>query len=474
MNSACTHYFFCKLKLILFSVFILFCSCIAVWEKLNTISLSEIKKRGKLKVITSYNPNSYFLYKDQPIGYEYELLKLLAKDLGVELDMHVTSDLNNIDYMLNNGEGDLIAANSLVTREKSKQLKYTEYVMTTKQVLIQRRKNYNPKKKKVDYLENAVELIGKTIHVRENSDFHFKLKKLQDEIGGSIKIAPIKENITIDELIEKVYSGEIDYTVADDQTALINQSYYSEIDSKLAISIDTKIAWVVRRNSSELLEYINDWILKNRDKIEEIQDKYYRKSRLYMEELKSEFKPKSKSSISAFDTIIKIEAEKLNWDWRLLASLIFQESRFNPSAQSWAGARGLMQIMPETAAGLGLPLSEINNPKRNIETGVKHLQYLQRLWKDIIPDEEERIKFVLASYNAGQGHVLDAMTLTKYFNKKSTVWDKNVEDSMLLLSDPAYFNGYGVKYGYCRGIEPYKYVHEIFDRYKEFRDKVKK
>ncbi len=463
-----------KKILILIILFFLFNNCISVWEELNKISLDEIKKKGKLKVITSYNPNSYFLYKDQPVGYEYELLQLLAVDLGVTLEMQVTSDLQNIDYMLNKGEGDLIAANSLVTREKSRQLKYTDYVMTTKHVLIQRKKGYEPKKKKSKYLENTVELIGKEVSVVENSDFHSKLKQIQNEIGGSIKINSITDKITIDELIEKVYIGDLDYTIADEQTALLNQVYYPELDISLAVSIDTKIAWVVRRNSSELLKYINTWIAGNRPKIEEIQEKYYRKSRLYLEGLKIDYKPKSKTKISAFDEIFKVEAEKLNWDWRLLASLAFQESRFNPTAQSWAGARGLMQLMPSTASGLGLPLSDIYNPKRNIETGVKHLIWLEKTWKEIIKDDEERIKFVLASYNAGQGHVLDAITLTKYFNKNSQVWDKNVAESMLLLSDPSYFNGYGVRYGYCRGIEPYKYVQVIFERYNEFREKVKK
>jgi membrane-bound lytic murein transglycosylase F len=464
------------MKKIFISISILFFlnNCISVWEELNKLSLEEIKKSGKLKVITSYNPNSYFLYKDQPIGYEYELLQLLAADLGVSLEMQVTSDLANIDYMLNKGDGDLIAANSLVTREKSRQLKYTDYVMTTKQVLIQRKKGYEPKKKKAVYLENTVELIGKSVTVRENSDFHSKLKLIQNEIGGSIKINTINENITIDELIEKVYIGEIDYTIADEQTALLNQVYYPELDISLAVSIDTKIAWVVRRNSSELLNYINKWLSENRQKVDEIQEKYYRKSRQYIEGLKIDYKPKSKTKISAFDEIFKVEAEKLNWDWRLLASLSFQESRFNPTAQSWAGARGLMQLMPQTAAGLGLPLSEIYNPKKNIETGVKHLVWLEKTWKEIIKDDDERVKFVLASYNAGQGHVLDAITLTKYFNKNAQVWDKNVAESMLLLSDPSYFNGYGVRYGYCRGIEPYKYVQVIFERYKDFREKVKK
>lgn len=218
-------------------------SCIAIWEEMNRLSLNEIKKRGKLKVITSYNANSYFIYKDQAIGYEYELLKLMTKDLGVELDIKASNDLANLDYMLNSGEGDLIAANTIVTREKGRQLKFTEHLMTTTQVLVQRKKGFVVRKKIIEYIDNTVDLIGKTVHVRANSDYHIRLKKLQEELGGTINIKTIAENITTDELIEQVYSGEIDYTVADEQTALINNAYYSELDISLPISFPQKIAW---------------------------------------------------------------------------------------------------------------------------------------------------------------------------------------------------------------------------------------
>ena len=449
-------------------------SCIAIYEEMNRVSLSEIKKRGKLKVITSYNANSYFIYKDQAIGYEYELLKLLTKDLGVELDIQASNDLANLDYMLNSGEGDLIAANTIVTREKGRQLKFTEHLMTTTQVLVQRKKGFVVRKKITEYIDNTVDLIGKTVHVRANSDYHIRLKKLQEELGGTINIKTIPENITTDELIEQVYSGEIDYTIADEQTALINNAYYSELDISLPISFPQKIAWVVRRNSPELLQYINDWIEKNQAKITEVQDKYYRKSRNQMQELKIESKPKNKSHLSAFDEIIKEQASVIGWDWRLLAAIIHQESKFNPNAKSWMGASGLMQLMPETAQGLGVSLAEINNPRKNITAGVRHLKYLDGIWQKTIKEDEERVKFVLASYNAGQGHVIDAMTLARFQNKNATKWDKNVAEAMLLLSDPAYYNGYGVRYGYCRGIEPYKYVTVIMAKFTEYKETVKK
>ena len=271
---------------------------------------------------------------------------------------------------------------------------------------------------------------------------------------------------------DKVSNGEIDYTIADEQTALISKSYNEDLDIDVEISFPQKIAWVVKRNSPELLRYINEWIAKNQTTIKEIQDKYYYNPKK-LEEEKINLKSKNNFKLSEFDNIIKEQASTLNWDWRLLASLIYQESRFNPNAKSWVGARGLMQLMPATAKNLGLSLEQMNNPKLNISAGVKHLKWLNEYWKNIITDDDERIKFILASYNSGQGHVNDAIILTRINKRNPLKWNENVAESMLLLSDPDYYNGYGVRYGYCRGIETYKYVKEILERYQYYQKSIR-
>lgn len=456
-------------KIFPFVLLIFSLQCIDIWELMTSESFADIKKRGKLKVITAYNANSYFIYKDETLGYEYELLQLLAKDLGLELEIKVTKDLGNLDYMLNSGEGDLIAANILATREKEKQLRFTEDLMTTKLVIVQRSKGFSPNKKKTDFIADQVGLIGKQVHVREKSDYYKRLKKLQDEIGGTIKIQAISDNsIITDELIAKVYKGEIDYTVADEQTALINKAYYNELDVSIPITFPQKIAWVVKRNSPELLQEVNKWILKIKENktLEKIQNKYYKNPRAEVQILKEEVVRKSR--ISSYDDLIRAEAKKLGWDWRLLAALIYQESRFNPNAKSWAGAMGLMQIMPSTAKTAGIRVDELMNPTKNIQAGVRHLVWLNSFWAKSLQGEE-RIKFVLASYNAGQGHVLDAIALTRSRGKSPRQWDKNVDESILLLSDPDYYNLPEIKYGYCRGIETYTYIREIFKKYEEYK-----
>ncbi|HOU31042.1 MAG TPA: transglycosylase SLT domain-containing protein, partial [Bacteroidales bacterium] len=161
-------------------------------------------------------------------------------------------------------------------------------------------------------------------------------------------------------------------------------------------------------------------------------------------------------------------SETINWDWRLLASLIYQESRFKSNAVSWAGAHGLMQVMPETGQRFGVDVT--SSPENNLRGGVLYLQHIQKYFEDKIPDEGERIKFVLAAYNAGIGNVLDAMRLAEKYGRNPLLWDDNVAYFLLKKSDPEYYNDPVVKHGYCRGSEPVNFVAEILARYSEYRN----
>jgi membrane-bound lytic murein transglycosylase F len=170
--------------------------------------------------------------------------------------------------------------------------------------------------------------------------------------------------------------------------------------------------------------------------------------------------------ISKYDKIIKKNAEKIHWDWRLLASLIYQESRFEAHEKSWAGAIGLMQLLPRTAKQFDV--KSIYNPEDNIKGGVNFLNWLQEYWHDI-PDSLERIKFILASYNAGQGHVEDAQNLAEKYGKDPLLWEDNTAYYLLMKTHSKYYNDPVVKYGYCRGEEPINYVKEIIDRYHKYK-----
>ena len=182
--------------------------------------------------------------------------------------------------------------------------------------------------------------------------------------------------------------------------------------------------------------------------------------------IKSELFSKTGGKISIYDDLIRENAVRLNWDWRLLASQIYQESGFDAKAKSWAGGTGLMQVMPRTGKEFGI--TNLYDPKQNILAGTRYLEYLNNLWKEI-PDSSEKTKFILASFNAGQNHISDARKLAEKYGKDPNIWQGNVDEYLLKLSKRQYFIDPVVKFGYCRGSEPYKYVNEIFERYEHYK-----
>ena len=179
----------------------------------------------------------------------------------------------------------------------------------------------------------------------------------------------------------------------------------------------------------------------------------------------------SKGIISHYDDLFKKYAKEIDWDWRLLASLAYKESNFDTTAVSWAGAKGLMQLMPSTARSMGVPPGKEQNAEESVKAAVKYLGITAQSFAEI--PEEERVNFVLASYNSGIGHVLDAMALAEKYGKDPHVWRDNVEKYILLKSNEEYFSDPVCKFGYFRGAETYAFVREVVDRFEQYKQKIK-
>jgi membrane-bound lytic murein transglycosylase F len=373
---------------------------------------------------------------------------------------------------LNNGDGDLIAYGLTITEPRKKIVSFTEHHYVTHQALVQRMPNNwrSLPGYKIDkhVISNTLELIGDTVWVRENSSYSERLKNLQDEIGSEIPIKHIEGNITTDEIIKMVVNGEIDRTVADYNIASVNKTYYPILHIDTRISFSQRIAWAVRQNSPELLEAINNWIFKEKKSNDYyvIYNKYFKSRKSYRGRVKSEFYSKNSNKISKYDTIIKENAAKIGWDWRFLCAQVYQESRFDPKAESWAGAGGLIQLMPATAKEVGV--SNSFDPSENVRGGVKYLNRMRKQFENV-EDSIQKVKFTLAAFNCGAGHVFDAMRLAEKNGKDPNVWDENVEEYILKLKDKKYYLDEVVKYGFVRGTEPYNYVRDIFLRYEHYK-----
>jgi membrane-bound lytic murein transglycosylase F len=439
----------------------------------RTSDLDQIKNRGKLVALTGYNSYSYFVYRGQPMGFEYDLVSQLAKSLDLNLEIVIVKEINKMLEMLNNGEGDIIAYNLTVTKERAEKVSFTKHHNTTVQTLIQRKPD-NWRDMKLHEIENAlirdpIELEGKTIHVESGSAYISRLQNLSDEIGGEINIVEAEPEISTEELIEMVAAGVIDFTVADENIARLHQAYYSNLDSGTKVSLRQRIAWAVKKGSGELLSTVNTWL-------EEVQKKpayfvtyrkYYSNRNEFTSRIKSDFFLSRSGKISEYDDLLKKNSSKLEWDWRLIASQIYQESQFDPTARSWAGALGLMQLLPSTAKNFGA--NDPFDPVQSVNAGIDYMAWLDNYFIQYVEDPDERIKFVLASYNIGFGHVEDAIRLASKYGADPKKWENNVADYLLKKSKKKYYNDEVVKNGYCRGIETVDYVEEIFERFEHYK-----
>lgn len=406
------------------------------------------------------------------MGFHYELLKSFSDYIGIDLEIISENNLESAYAMLKTGEADLLAIGLTVNSSGKKDILFTEPFDETRQVLVQR-KPRNWRSLTTDEIDrrlirNQMGLAKKTIYVQKGSSHVERLLSLANEIGDSINI--IEVPYESEKLIQHVASGEIEYTVCDENVALVNATYYPVIDVGTPVSFPQSQAWGIRINNSGMLQTeLNKWITayKKTGSYAMLYAKYFRNARSSTI-VKSDYYALNTGKVSQYDDIIKESSTSINWDWRLLASLICQESRFNPNVRSLAGAFGLMQIMPETGRNFGIDSTA--TPKKNIIAGIRYINWLHTIFDPKIKDENERLRFILASYNAGPGHVLDAMKLAEKNGMDPQKWDGNVAIWLTKKSDPKYFNDAVVKNGYFRGTESVAFVSEILNRYEHYKN----
>ena len=434
------------------------------------IDLPEILQKGKLTVLAENSSTSYFIYKGKKMGFEYEILKLFAEEIGVELEIKVVQNLDSLISMLNRGEGDLIACNYTVTRERNKVISFSTPFLQSQQVLVQRKPQGWEKMKEAEWkalmLNNPVQLAKKNIQVWQNSSYYERLVHLQEEIGDTIYFEGLQGNIGGEELIEMVSDGIIDYTITEDNVAKVNEQFFDNLYTGLELSVEQKLAFGLRKASHLLKVKLDEWLdgFMEKSTYKYIKKKYF-ESPKFSQGARKDYTSLNGTSISQFDKAFKAAGEKSGWDWRLLAAISYQESKFNPTALSFGGAYGMMQFMPNTGPHYGVyPDSP---PDVQIMGGAKKLMADEKFWTDVT-DVLERKKFAMASYNAGRGHIKDAQRLAKKHGLNPHIWDDNVEKMLLNLSKQEYYQDEVVRHGMMRSKITYHYVNAVMKRYLEW------
>ncbi len=434
------------------------------------IDLPEILQKGKLTVLAENSSTSYFIYKGKKMGFEYELLKLFAEEIGVELEIKVVRNLDSLISMLNRGEGDVIACNYTVTRDRNKVISFSSPILESHQVLVQRKpdgwESMKEEEWRAQMLTNPTQLAKKSIPVWQNSSYYQRLTHLQEEIGDTIHFEGLQGNIGGEELIEMVSEGIIDYTITEDNIAKVNEQFFDNLYTELVLSVEQKLAFGLRKSSHLLKAKMDEWLndFKGKSTYKHIKRKYFELPK-YSQQARVDYTSLNGKSISQFDAFFKKAAEQSGWDWRLLAAVSYQESKFNPNALSFGGAYGMMQFMPNTGPTYGVyPDSP---PEVQIMGGAKKLKSDEKFWEDV-PDDFERKKFAMASYNAGRGHIKDAQRLAKKHGLNPHVWDDNVEKMLLNLSKQEYYQDEVVRHGMMRSKITYRYIKEVTKRYYEW------
>lgn len=413
-------------------------------------TLQRIQKTGEITVVTRNNAHCYYLYRDQPMGFEYEMAQAFAEYLGVRLRVKVVDSWEDMVAALNMGSAAFIAASTPIIPKWQTEVAFSDGYMEVAQQIITHRKNSSIKK--------AADLSGKTVDVRKGTAYQQRLMELKDQ-GIDLAIR-LHDDLPTEELIQKVADEEIDFTIANSNIILINRRNFPGAVPTGSINNRMQLSWAVYPKSIELLEYINAFlkVVKKSGKFNSIYDKYYGDTKDFDYVDLKVFHRRVKARLSRYSTFIKAAAKKHGFDWRLIAAQIYQESHLNPWAKSQADARGLMQILPSTGKSLGV--RDLFDPVQNINAGVQHLKNLYEHFETV--NGQDRLLISLAAYNIGQGHIHDARKLAKKKGLDPNKWE-SLSKTLPLLQTKKYYKH--AKYGFCRGNEPIRYIKQILIYY---------
>ena len=316
----------------------------------------------------------------------------------------------------------------------------------------------------LDEIQRNGELIGLTLTGPETYyDYrgrhlgvqYLLAQRFASKLGVSLRMEVCRDTT---EMLQRLQEGEADLAILPPSVCFPDSSLFT---------IHSSLHWLVGPDKDDLEQELKAWYRPSMLDEAKKQEAYYLSNRAVRRKVYAPMLNRQGGVISHYDVVFQHHAPRIRWDWRLLAAQCYQESCFDPQARSWAGACGLMQIMPSTADHLGLPRSAIFNPEQNIAAAVKYIAELQQSFSDI-PNPTERTKFVLAAYNGGGFHIRDAMALARKHGRNDKMW-RNVEPFVLGLQQAQYYNDPVVRNGYMRGSETVDYVRKIHDRWNSYR-----
>lgn len=414
-----------------------------------------IRRRRVLRVLTRNNAVTTYLYRGEQVGFEFELARAFARTLGCRVEIVIPPNFSDLIPWLLEGRGDLIAASLAVTESRARRVAFTHPYLQVPQVLVVRAGSR---------IRRPADLVGRRVVVRPSSVYHETLEGLV-HAGLALRIEDAPESVETEELIGGVADGDYDATLALQHIVTVERSVRNDVRPAFELGAPVPVAWAVRPNDPELLAAANGFLADSGPGsafFNLLERRYFSDSPAVERRILA--RPRISGHLSPYDPLFRKYGERFGIDWRLLVAQSFQESRFAPDARSLAGAQGLMQLLPVTAQAFGVH-GDLEDPETAIHAGALYLRHLADRYYADLP-LSERLRFALAAYNVGPGHVLDGQRLARDRGLDPDAWFGNVEKVLPLLERQAYASR--ARSGYCRCWQAVRYVRDVQARYRRY------
>ena len=426
--------------------------------------LDEIRGTGILRMITHYSSSGYFIHKGGQAGFDYELLSHFAKEKGLTLGVVIPGPDEDPISLLNSGRGDVICAGWNPDEALEKWVTWTRPTNFVQKVVVLPADDPRP--------ATLQGLEGIVLALPDGDPFRRELIRLRDDSNVHFFVHSAGEAARAEELLGMVSRREIRGTVVDDVIARAAMTALPDLRLGPQLGEPRPTVWLLRQNGPELQRSLDAYLkrhlsvaLNGRTRRSQtygiIYDRYYENPKTIQVFREPAFRPDIGGRISEYDAMIQQMAEPLGLDWRMVAALIYQESRFYPNACSRAGAMGLMQVLPQFA---GPQADSLYTPDANLRAGLRLMEATYNSYAYL--DSLDRWCFTLAEYHAGVGHVTDARRMAMDHGRDPNRWSGALADMLPRLSQRKYFQE--TRHGFYNGNETVKYVKEILDRYRTY------
>ena len=419
----------------------------------------RIQQEKTIRFVMRNSFSSYYFWRGELLGFNYDLAKKFAEDHNLRLEIVVAENHDDMINFIKEDKADIALGYLTPTLERINQgIAFSTPYHYASEMLVTRID---------DPIEDISQLATRQALVRRSSSYWSTLNQLKKTQFPSLEIVEANDGLGTAILVDQVANNLADVTVADSHIANLEMVFRHDIKTPFALGKPKGQSWALDKKEAELMQRVNRFIKKTYKGLfyNVKYNQYFKNENRLGRHHKHYEQVHQEGTLSPYDSLIKKYSKQYNFDWRLMVAQMHQESGFSSDAKSFAGATGLFQLMPRTAKQLGV--SNMNDPESNIRAGIMYMDWVRERMSYVEPEADQLIWFTLASYNAGAGHVRDAVYLAKQKGWDSQMWFGNVEKAMLLLSQKKYYRK--ARHGYARGSEPVNYVRNIKRRYDTFK-----